>query len=140
MRVWEALLAGVLLALIIGGAVTAASVTAGLATMAGILALSILSLWFLRRRFLAWRYLERDEDLVVARGVMLRRLSVVPYGRMQYVDVTSGPVERVFGLSTVKLHTAAAASDARVPGLDPAEATRLRDQLTALGESRAAGL
>ncbi len=50
---------------------------------------------------------------------MVQRLSVVPYGRMQFVEITTGPVERLFGLATVKLHTAAAASDARIPGLIP---------------------
>jgi hypothetical protein len=99
-------------------------------------------LWavFLRRRFRAWRYQERHEDLIVARGVMVQRLSVVPYGRMQFVEVTAGPVERLFQLATVKLHTAAAASDARIPGLEVAEAGRLRDRLTELGESMAAGM
>ncbi len=94
----------------------------------------------LQRRVGAWGYLEREDDLLVQRGLMVRRLSVVPYGRMQFVDVTAGPVERSFGLATVRLHTAAAASDARIPGLEAEEAARLRDQLTALGESRAAGL
>ena len=104
------------------------------------LALGAASSWFLRRRFRAWRYQERNEDLIVARGVMVRRLSVVPYGRMQFVEVTAGPVERIFQLSTVKLHTAAAASDARIPGLEHDEAARLRDRLTELGESMAAGM
>ena len=71
---------------------------------------------------------------------MVQRLSVVPYGRMQFVEVTAGPVERAFGLCTVKLHTAAAASDARIPGLSQAEAARLRDRLTELGEAMAAGM
>jgi hypothetical protein len=92
------------------------------------------------RRFRAWGYAERAEDLLVRRGVMVRRLSVVPYGRMQFVDVVAGPLERRWGLATVRLHTAAAASDARVPGLPAAEAERLRDRLAMLGESRAAGL
>ena len=105
-----------------------------------VLALGALFAWFLRRRFRAWRYQERHEDLIVARGVMVQRLSVVPYGRMQFVEVTAGPVERIFGLSTVKLHTAAAASDARIPGLERDEAARLRDRLTELGESMAAGM
>ena len=48
---------------------------------------------------------------------------------MQFVDVSAGPLERAFGLATVQLHTAAAASDARIPGLPPAEAARLRDRL-----------
>lgn len=93
-----------------------------------------------RRRYESWGYAEREDDLLVRRGVLVKRLSVVPYGRMQYVDVTAGPVDRVFRLSTVQLHTAAAATDARIPGLDAAEAERLRDQLAALGESQATGL
>ncbi len=71
---------------------------------------------------------------------MFSRLSVVPYGRMQFVDVTAGPLERVFRLATVRLHTAAAASDARIPGLESGEATRLRDRLAELGEAQAAGI
>ena len=88
----------------------------------------------------AWGYAERDQDLLVRHGLLVRRLSIVPYARMQFVDVTAGPLERAFGLATVQLHTAAAATDARVPGLPPAEAARLRDRLTALGEDRAEGL
>jgi membrane protein YdbS with pleckstrin-like domain len=88
----------------------------------------------------AWGYAERDNDLLVRHGLLIRRLSIVPYARMQYVDVTAGPLERAFHLATVQLHTAAAASDARVPGLPPEEASRLRDRLTALGEDRAEGL
>jgi len=65
---------------------------------------------------------------------------VVPYGRMQFIDVTAGPIERSFRLATVRMHTAAAASDARIPGLPQEEAARLRDRLAALGESRVAGL
>ena len=113
---------------------------AGITSAVGMLLLGALWSWFLRRRFRAWRYQERNEDLLVARGVMVQRLSVVPYGRMQFVEVTAGPIERLFQLSTVKLHTAAAASDARIPGLEQAEAARLRDRLTELGESMAAGM
>ena len=97
-------------------------------------------LWVERRRYRAWAYREREEDLIVSRGVLVRRVSVVPYGRMQFVEVTAGPFERVFRLATVQLHTAAAASDARIPGLERDEAARLRDRLAMLGEARAAGL
>ena len=95
---------------------------------------------FLGRRVRAWAFAEREDDLLVRRGVLVRRLSVIPYGRMQYVDVTAGPIERSFGLATVRMHTAAAASDARVPGLSSEDAAALRDNLTRLGEARAAGL
>jgi membrane protein YdbS with pleckstrin-like domain len=88
----------------------------------------------------SWGYAERVDDLLVRHGLMVRRLSIVPYARMQFVDVSAGPLERAFGLATVELHTAAAASDASIPGLAGPEAARLRDRLAALGETRAEGL
>ncbi|MET8573026.1 PH domain-containing protein [Streptomyces sp. NPDC004783] len=94
----------------------------------------------LERNWRSWRYAERADDLLISRGVLWREETVVPYGRMQLVEVKSGPVERHFGLARVQLHTAAAATDAAVPGLDPKEAERLRDRLTELGEARSAGL
>jgi len=88
----------------------------------------------------SWGYAERERDLLVRHGRLVRRLSIVPYARMQFVDVTAGPLERALNLATVQLHTAAAATDARIPGLEPPEASRLRDRLAALGEDRAEGL
>jgi membrane protein YdbS with pleckstrin-like domain len=88
----------------------------------------------------SWGYAERADDLLVRHGLLVRRLSIVPYARMQFVDVSAGPLERAFGLATVELHTAAAGSDARIPGLPGPEAARLRDRLSALGETRAEGL
>jgi uncharacterized protein len=141
MRVAEVVIGTVVVAIVVGVLLSvAANGTTGVALGAAALVLGALYLWVQRRRYLAWSYQERDEDLVVSRGVMFRRQSVVPYGRMQFVDVTAGPLERMFKLSTVKLHTAAAASDARIPGLEPAEAARLRDRLAELGEAKAAGL
>ena len=103
-------------------------------------ALTGLLLQAVRRRYEAWGYLERDDDLLVRRGVLVRRTSVVPYGRMQYVDVTAGPLDRRLGLATVTLHTAAAATDAVRARAARPEATRLRDRLAALGEARQAGV
>ena len=128
------LLAGVIAALIAGVPVIALVVGVAL------LLLGALSWLVVSRRFHAWGYQERSDDLLVRRGLLLRRLSVVPYGRMQFVDVTAGPFERMFGLSTVRLHTAAAASDARIPGLVGEDARRLRDALAAQGEARSMGL
>ncbi|MDQ1586201.1 MAG: uncharacterized protein QOJ90_2979 [Actinomycetota bacterium] len=88
----------------------------------------------------SWGYAERADDLLITRGILYRQLVVVPYGRMQFVDVTAGPLDRRFGLATVQLHTAAAATDAQIPGLVPAEAARLRDRLAARGEASSAGL
>jgi membrane protein YdbS with pleckstrin-like domain len=103
-------------------------------------AIALLRAIIVIRSVRAWGYAERDEDLLVRHGLFLRKLSIVPYARMQFVDVTAGPMERMFGLATVTMHTAAAASDARIPGLPSAEAARLRDRLSSLGESRSEGL
>jgi membrane protein YdbS with pleckstrin-like domain len=132
------------------GAVPAVACTAVIAVVAGGWAWAPLVLvplaaagWAWRaigRVWQAWRYAEREDDLLILRGVLVRRLVVVPYGRLQLVDVTSGPLARRFGIARVQLHTAAATSDAVIPGLRPPEAARLRDALTERGEARSAGL
>ena len=128
----------VAVAFAIAGAVSGSGVAYGLAAAA--LVLGAIFWHIVGRRFSSWGYAEREDDLLVRRGVMFARLSVVPYGRMQFIDVTAGPLERSFGLATVRLHTAAAATDARIPGLESEEAARLRDSLAELGEAQAAGL
>ncbi len=92
------------------------------------------------RTYRAWGYVEREDDLYITSGVLFRSLVAVPYGRMQLVEVASGPLERSFGLATVTLKTASAETDATIPGLEPDEAARLRDRLTELGEAQASGL
>jgi len=129
-------LAVLLLAIL--GAISGSRVAFGFA--AAVFVAGGLSWRFVGRRFGSWGYAEREDDLLVRRGVMFARLSVVPYGRMQFIDVTAGPLERAFGLASVRLHTAAAATDARIPGLTREEAARLRDRLAELGEAQAAGL
>jgi membrane protein YdbS with pleckstrin-like domain len=87
-----------------------------------------------------WGYAERDEDLYITSGALVRRLVVVPNGRMQYVDVQAGPLDRAYGIARVQLHTASPGTSAHIPGLPADEAARLRDRLTSLGEAQAAGL
>ncbi|HEV7679029.1 MAG TPA: PH domain-containing protein [Candidatus Dormibacteraeota bacterium] len=127
------LAAAILGAVAIGGAGGAALVVAVVAVL-GVA-------WSIERgRYRSWGYAEREDDLVVARGLLFRRVTVVPYGRMQLIDVTAGPMARFFDIATVQLHTAAAATDARIPGLLRVDADRLRDRLAAIGEARATGL
>lgn len=109
------------------------------AVVVGVVAIAVSDVAIARNQR-SWGYAERAEDLLVKRGVMFRQLVVVPYGRMQLVDVEAGPLERRFGLATVRLHTASAGTDARIPGLVPQEAARLRDRLASLGEASSAGL
>lgn len=92
------------------------------------------------RQVRAIGYAERDDDLLIRKGVMFRTLVVVPYGRMQYVDVQAGPLARKLRIAQVQLHTASPGTDASIDGLEPSEAERLRDRLASRGEARLAGL
>lgn len=95
--------------------------------------------WMAGRRARAWGFSLRPHDLVVCRGLLFRHLTIVPFGRMQFIDIAQGPLDRRLGLATVQLHTAAAASDARIPLLPAEEAHELRDRLTALGQAGGSG-
>jgi uncharacterized protein len=128
-------------ALILGGATLAAAGWLwGLVVFAVVLGCGLPAWWLVHRRIRTWGYAERENDLIVQHGLLVSRLSVVPYGRMQFIDVTAGPAERLFGIVTVKLHTAAAATDARIPGLSEETGRHLRDRLASLGEAHASGL
>ncbi|MGX1162818.1 hypothetical protein FBY31_3124 [Arthrobacter sp. SLBN-100] len=103
----------------------------------------VLALWrlvLIPRQVRAIGYAERDDDLLIRTGIFFQRTMTVPYGRMQYVDIGVGPVERGLGLCTLKLHTASPGTRAYIPGLPAAEGARLREQLAARGEARLAGL
>lgn len=98
--------------------------------------------WFfvVPRTVRAWRYAERAEDLLVSRGRLVRRLTVVPYGRMQVIEVSANPVSHRLGIATIALVTASASTDAKIPGLPVDVAHDLRDRLAAKGEAHTAGL
>lgn len=85
-------------------------------------------------------YQLRSDDLVFRRGILWQRMVTVPYGRMQLVDITHGPLDRGFGIAQLKFVTAAATTGVVIPGLPQATAETLRDHLVAVAESRRTGL
>lgn len=97
-------------------------------------------LWLIPRQVRAMGYATAEQDFLVRKGVMFRSLVVVPYGRIQYVDVHEGPVARMCGIATIQLHTASAHTDASLDGLPAAAAAELRDLLVANGSSELSGL
>ncbi|WNB85302.1 PH domain-containing protein [Cellulomonas sp. ATA003] len=106
-------------------------------------ALALIGVWtavLVPRQVRAIGYAERADDLLIRKGIVFRSMVVVPYGRMQYVDVQAGPLARAFGIAQVQLHTASPGTDAAIDGLPPEEASRLRDGLASRGEARLAGL
>ena len=106
----------------------------------GLVGASVWAAWWPRRYQRSIGYAEQEDDLLVTRGIMFRRLVAIPYGRMQFVDVSADPVDRWLSIASVTLHTASTRTAATIPGLPADEARRLRNRLTELGEARGAGL
>ena len=105
-----------------------------------VLLLALLFTWIIYRSVTAHAWAEREDDLIVKRGRLWRSVTVVPYGRMQFVEVSAGPLARAFGLATIQLHTASPGTDASLSGVRAADAETLRDRITSRGEARLAGL
>jgi len=85
-------------------------------------------------------YQLRQDDLVFRRGILWQRFVAVPYGRMQLIDITHGPLDRGFGIAQLKFVTAAATTGVVIPGLEQSTAEALRDHLVTVAESRRTGL
>lgn len=96
--------------------------------------------YLIPRQIRAKGYATAPQDLVIRSGFMFRTLVSIPYGRIQYVDISEGPIERVVGLASVQLHTASATTRGTVKGLTTDQAVRLRDLLVANGVSELSGL
>lgn len=90
------------------------------------------------RQVRAMGYAEREDDILWREGLLIRSVKAVPYGRLQYVDVEEGPIQRRFGVQKVTLKTAGA--DLEMTGLSKAESERLREVLMQRGQARLAGL
>lgn len=105
-----------------------------------VVVITLVTLAVTPRRVRSIGYALREDDLLFRRGILTQRFVAVPYGRMQLVDVTRGPLARAVGLSELKLVTAAAASNITIPGLPAADAETLRDHLVEVAETRRAGL
>lgn len=96
--------------------------------------------WLVGRQVSAHRYREDPDDLIVARGRWWRQVTVVPYGRIQFVDLGEGPLLRLYGLASLQLNTASASSDAVIAGIGREEARELRERLSDRARERMAGL
>ncbi len=104
----------------------AVAVGAGLATAATV---GPLGWWVAGEQWANWSYELGDDVLELRHGILTRHHSVVPYFRVQHIDVAAGPLERALGLQRLVVHTASATTDSVIPGLDASEARTVR-QLT----------
>jgi hypothetical protein len=83
-------------------------------------------------RYNARGYQLGADRLRVVRGVLFRSDTVVPFGRVQHIDVNQGPIERFFGIATLTLHTAGNHNaSVALPGLGEDLAREMRETVRA---------
>ena len=142
LRVWRlgwGLVALVLTAAVLAGELVAAAVSGapelpgptGLVTVVVAVVAGALVWWLPRLSYDAWRYELTTSTLELRRGVVIRSHTAIPYFRVQHIDITRSPLERALGLSQLVVRTAAATTDARLPGVAAADAEILRDVILA---------
>lgn len=84
------------------------------------------------RRYHARGYQMSGDRLRVVRGILFRSDTVVPFGRVQHIDVHQGPLDRFFGIATLTLHTAGNHNaSVALPGLGEPLAREMREEIRA---------
>lgn len=124
--------ASVLAAVVLSGLL---SLLAGVAIAAGLFfVLFLVAVWYPSLAFDRWGYAIGDDEVLIGRGVLLRRVTAIPTNRIQHVDTRQGVIEQWIGLARVTIHTASGiGGDGVIPGLALEDAERLRDRLVRLG-------
>lgn len=96
----------------------------------------LLAIWLIvrapLRRYQARGYQMGGDRLRVVRGLLFQSDTVVPFGRVQHIDVHQGPIERAYGLGTLVLHTAGNHNaSVSLPGLAHGDALAMREEIRA---------
>ncbi|WP_278578833.1 PH domain-containing protein [Rothia aeria] len=120
--------------------------TTWLSALTGAIA-AVLVVWciwwaaLLPRRTRALGYSLRPNHLMARQGVLFRHVTSIPYGRIQYVDVDSGPLERAHHLVRLTIRTAGVtASKVTLYGIPTECGQQLRELLIRRADERMAAL
>ncbi len=90
-----------------------------------------LSVFFVIRGYKIAGYALREKDIAYRRGVLFRTITTIPFNRMQHCEITVGPVEKMFELSTLKVFTAGGSgSDLSISGIHKEEAEKIKEFIT----------
>jgi membrane protein YdbS with pleckstrin-like domain len=125
---WTTWGAGVVLAAIVASPIAARTDGGATPYWIGVGAAVVAAIAIPYLRFRRWRYEIRERDLFLSRGSLFFVLTLIPFDRIQYVETHQGPLDLAFRLMQLVVYTAAGRA-ARIPGLAPAEAESLREEL-----------
>lgn len=94
------------------------------------LSLGILGFFYGLLRYRNWGFEVKEDHLYIEHGVVKKVYSMVPHVRIQHIDTDRGPIDRVFGLSTLRVYTAGSrGADIKIPGLERKEAHMIQKKL-----------
>ena len=97
-----------------------------------VLVAAYLVLYLPMRRYAARGYSLEEERLRVVRGLLFHSDTIVPFGRVQHIDIDQGPIERAYGLATLTVHTAGSHNaSVSLPGLAHDDALAMREEIRA---------
>ncbi len=84
------------------------------------------------RRYHARGFDMAGDRLRVVRGILFRSDTVVPFGRIQHIDVNQGPLQRAYNIATLTVHTAGTHNaSVHLPGLANEDALAMRETIRA---------
>ena len=90
---------------------------------------AIYFVWWIRAFYNTLSYKITKEEVVWKGGVFFKKTSIVPYAKITNIDITQGPIERLFGISTIRLQTAGysgpqASAEIKLTGIENPEEPR----------------
>ncbi len=130
MRLRAAVFAVLLVVIGVAGEISNDWIPTG-ALLGPILLLAIVWAWVIpKRRFRRKAFAMGDDRLRIVSGFLFHRDTVVPFGRVQHLDVLAGPLERPWSLATLVLHTAGTHNfSVSLPGLKHDDAVAMREAI-----------
>jgi membrane protein YdbS with pleckstrin-like domain len=74
------------------------------------------------------KYVLREKDLTYKSGVLIKKITTVPFSRIQHVEINEAPISRIFKLASLNIFTAGDSSnDLVIKGIKKEEALRIKE-------------
>jgi uncharacterized protein len=96
-----------------------------------VVAIAVMATWYPGARYERWRWRLTDLAVELERGVIVRQAEALPYFRIQQIDVSQGPIDRLLGLASLQVTSASASGSVTLPGIAATDAPGVRRALLA---------